>query len=135
MDYIASLIGVSTEQMQTFIGAALLVIVIGLILRFAWKFLIIGAVAVIVIAFVHERMQQMPVPVTSPRPPILASAPDAPETLPPRGGMTFEERDFLDKCVAEGENNRQECVDLWAEKLYADQGEKAGRQPASSAAN
>lgn len=151
MDFIASTIGISTAQAWALVGAAAIAIGIGCMLKYAGRFLAIGALAIIAVAFLHEhaswntsaQASQAQAPQEALNPQIVelppasngepASEPVAtqPVTNPP--AISSEERAFLSACLANGDGDSQDdCINLYAEKQYVS-GEDAA-EPASAPA-
>lgn len=136
MDFIASIIGISTGQAWTIFGGVIIAIIIGCTIKFLGRFLVIGAVAVVVLAFLHEHaalnlpMAATQQPQAASEPPIVVDSPASesePVGAPP--ALSGEERTFIGDRKASGDcDNTQDCMNLFAEKKYT---EAEVSQPAS----
>ncbi|NYH24658.1 hypothetical protein [Paraburkholderia bryophila] len=152
MDVFAGIVGISSSQAWSLVGALILAALFGgFLLRF-WKVALVGVVAVLVIGFLHEHVKtNLPMPqadaTAQPQyrdvvpqvipysgPPsdaeqdAIDAASAASATVAPEPELPADERAYLDKCAADGENSREECVSLFAEKRYVES------EPASDAA-
>lgn len=124
MDYIASIVGVSPEIASGLAGAAVIAIVFGLALKYLWKFLLIGAVAVLAVGFLREHVKTVGIA----EPSVAAAAAPTPSADQPASDqapaaaapeLSSDEQQFLAQCKSEGENSPDDCVQLYAEKRYA----------------
>ncbi|WP_176058114.1 hypothetical protein [Paraburkholderia sp. BCC1876] len=146
MDVFASIMGISSSQAWSLVGALILAALFGgFLLRF-WKVALVGVVAVLVIGFAREHVQTnltMPqadataqpqyrdvvpqvIPYSGPPSDAEQDAIDAASaasaTVAPEPELPADERAYLDKCAADGENSREECVQLFSEKRYVEEG-------------
>jgi hypothetical protein len=139
MEFIANIIGISTQQAWAIFGAVIIAIIIGCTIKYLGRFLIIGAVAVVVLAFLHEHaalnlpMAATQQPQAASEPPVVvdttASEADPVSAAP---SISDEERTFIEQRKASGDcDNTQDCMNLFAEKKYT---EAEADQPASDVA-
>ncbi len=139
MDFIASVIGISTQQAWAIFGAVIIAIIIGCTIKFLGRFLVIGAVAVVVLAFLHEHAAlNFPVPTipqtqAASEPPAVVDTPASEaEPVSAAPSISDEERTFIEQRKASGDcDSTQDCMNLFAEKKYT---EAESDQPASDVA-
>jgi hypothetical protein len=148
MEFIANIIGISVDQAWGLLGTFIIIAVVGCTLKYAWKFAMIGAVAVICIAFMHEHSSwslrgptaQEPQAALNPQivelvpasEPEAASEAASEPVAASEPTISDEERAFIENCKANGDGDTtDDCMNLYAEKRYI--ADEQVSQPASEA--
>jgi hypothetical protein len=120
---VASTIGLQLSQQQTVIFAIVLVIVACAVIKMFWRFIAVGVMIVVVLMWYSRNSDSPNVTAVVGAVTQQVAAPVAEAVNP--SVLPSAKLKFVKDCVAEGENNTQECFELWAEKEYPDSESKA----------
>lgn len=132
IEQIATSLNLPVATVHLALVYAVAVAVAGVVIVKFWKIILIGGIAFACILSYVKSNGSPTLPITTQN--VAAPVSTQPSMQDSIAGFSKAKSDFVNSCVEEGENNKGECVELWAEKKYegAEQAGEAAENVAAS---